>query len=299
MQNKLDLNLAITLCEVIDAGSVSAAAINLKKNISAVSSDLNKLRKHYGDTLFFRQGNGMMPTALSLELYKIYRPALNLFDEAENIKSNNLPNHIQKLRISTVPLIGLFLMDKFLDSPDFCNKTNWDLLSIYQDSNLRIERLRRKQIDIDIGTELPNDSSLISYPVFYSGMTMLCSKDHPRIKEPVTIELFQQESPLGFIYLEEKLGKEIPNVLHSSGELWVRSFRSSSIVSILLQIAKRDFATMMPSALAPWVCETFGLREVEYNFSVKQTTAYYAYIHRSEKNNPLLREAIDFLSELR
>ncbi|MGL5389642.1 MAG: LysR family transcriptional regulator [Serratia sp. (in: enterobacteria)] len=299
MQTKLDLNLARILCEVIDAGSVSAAAINLKTSISAVSIALNKLRKHHNNTLFFRQGNGMMPTALALELYKLYRPALNLFDDADKLQGDDLiPSPMQKVRIATIPLFDLLLVDKFLDSPELCNGSGWDVLSISQDPDVRIERLRRKQIDLDIGSALPNDRSLLSYPVLHSGMTMICSKQHPRIKKSVTLEQFRQESLLGYIYSEEKLGVEIPSIQHNDETLLFRKFRSSSIITILLQVAKRELIVMMPSKLAPWVCERFDLRTVEHNFPVKHTVAYYAHIHRSEKNNALLQKIVNYLSEL-
>lgn len=299
MQSKLDLNLARILCEVIDAGSVSAAAMNLQTSISAVSTALNKLRKHHNNTLFFRQGNGMMPTALALELYKLYRPALNLFDEADKLQGDALlPDHMQKIRIATLPLLDLLLVDKFLDNPDFCDGTGWDVLTISQDPAVRIERLRRKQVDIDIGVALPDDKAVLSYPIFYGGMTMVCAKNHSSIKEPVTFEQFRQDTLLGFIYLEEKLGKEMPGLKYNDEDFLFRKFRSSSIVTILLQVAKRDMITMIPSALAPWVCERFGLRVIEHDFPVKHRTGYYAHIHRSKKNNTLLLKIIKSLSEL-
>lgn len=299
MQTKLDLNLARIHCEIIDAGSVSAAAINLKTSISAVSIALNKLRKHHNNTLFFRQGNGMMPTALALELYKLYRPALSLFDEADKLQDNALqPEHMQKLRIATIPLLDLFLVDKFLDSPTFCNGVGWDVLSTYQDQTTRIERLRRKQIDLDIGTSQLNDSSLLCYPIFYGGMTIVCSKNHPRIKETVTLAQYRQESLLGLISSEEKLGKELPAIQANDDDILFRKFRSSSIITILLQTEKRDLVTIIPSALAPWVCERFGLRVVEYDFPIKHAVGFFTHIHRSEKNNILLRKIINFLSEL-
>lgn len=299
MQSKLDLNLARILCEVIDAGSVSAAAMNLQTSISAVSTALNKLRKHHNNTLFFRQGNGMMPTALALELYKLYRPALNLFDEADKLQGDALlPNPMQKMRIATIPLLDLILVDKFLDYPEFCNGAGWDVLSISQDQNFRIERLRKKQIDLDIGTALPNDRSLLCYPILHSGMTMICSKQHPRIKESVTQEQFRQEALLGYIFSVEKFGIEIPTVQHDDETLLFRNFRTSSIITLLLQVAKRELVVMVPSALAPWVCERFDVRMAEHNFPIKHTVTYYAHIHRSEKNNVLLQRIINYLSEL-
>lgn len=86
MRNKVDLNLARALCEVIDTGSISAAAIRLQTNPSTISTNLAKLRKIYNEPLFFRGKERMAPTSLALELYKRYRPALALFEEADELK---------------------------------------------------------------------------------------------------------------------------------------------------------------------------------------------------------------------
>ncbi|QBH97639.1 LysR family transcriptional regulator [Limnobaculum zhutongyuii] len=175
MQSTLDLNLARILCEIIDTGSVSAAAGSLKTNISTISTGLNKLRKHHNNILLFRQGNGMQPTALALELYKYYRPALSLFDEADKFQNSILQlTSPSKLRIVTLPLLDLLLSDKFFDDPEFCERSSWDIFSMPRGPSTRIEHLRRKQVDIDIGMVLPKDGSLLSYQLFHTGWAIVC-----------------------------------------------------------------------------------------------------------------------------
>ncbi|MBK5143068.1 LysR family transcriptional regulator [Budviciaceae bacterium BWR-B9] len=299
MQSKLDLNLARILCEIIDTGSVSAAAESLKSNISTISTGLNKLRKHHNNILLFRQGNGMQPTALALELYNFYRPALNLFDEADKHKGDTSQLAAPpKLRIATIPLLDLLLVDKFLDDPDFCGGSSWDIFSIPQDPTTRIERLRRKQIDIDIGYNLPKDSSLLSYPLNYGNLVMVCKKDHPRINQRITLEQYKQESPLGLISPDEKFGKEIPIFQHADSSILFKQFRSSSIVTVLVQVSTKELIAFIPAVLAPWVCQKFNLRTIEYDFLINETILFYAHIHRSEKHNVMLKKIIAFLSDL-
>ncbi|WP_140920333.1 LysR family transcriptional regulator [Limnobaculum xujianqingii] len=300
MQSKLDLNLARILYEIIDSGSVSAAAESLKMNISAISTGLNKLRSYHNNVLFFRQGNGMQPTALALELYKFYRPALNLLDEADKLKNSTLQVATSpKLRIATIPLLDLFLADKFLDEPSFCDGSNWDIISIPRDPDMRVEHLRRKQIDIDIGVGLPKDKSLLSYLLFDCGWVMVCKKDHPRIKQRITLEQYKQESLLGLISAGEKFGKELPIFQYEDGSLLIKRFRSSSMVTVLLQVSTRELVTVVPTVFAPWACKRFNLRTVEYDFFINDFVAMYAYIHHSEKNNLMLKKIIKFFSDLK
>ncbi|MFV0547706.1 MAG: LysR substrate-binding domain-containing protein [Limnobaculum xujianqingii] len=241
----------------------------------------------------------MKPTALALELYKFYRPALSLFDEASKLNGDKLQLALPtKLRIATIALLDLMLVDKFLDEPDFCNGNSWDILAIPRDPATRIEHLRRKQVDIDIGVALPRDGALISYPLFNSRLVMVCKNDHPRIKQRITLEQYRKESLLGLISADEKFGKEIPIVQHSDNSLLFKQSRSSSMVNILLQVSTRESVTFVPSALAPWICQRFNLRSIEYDFVLNDTVTLYAHLHRAEKNNVMLKKIISFLSNL-
>jgi len=63
MLRRLNLNLLIVFDAVMRTGSVSRAAHNLDISQSAVSHALQKLRQFFGDELFIRSGNGIVPTS--------------------------------------------------------------------------------------------------------------------------------------------------------------------------------------------------------------------------------------------
>jgi DNA-binding transcriptional LysR family regulator len=74
---RIDLNLLAVL-EMIEArGSLTRAAAELNLTQSAVSHALGRLRLHFGDPLFVRQGNAMIPTPLTLSLIGPIRGALH------------------------------------------------------------------------------------------------------------------------------------------------------------------------------------------------------------------------------
>jgi DNA-binding transcriptional LysR family regulator len=64
----LDLNLLRVLDAMFTHGSVSGAARALGLTQPGVSLALRRLRDHFGDELFFRQGPTMLPTALAQNL---------------------------------------------------------------------------------------------------------------------------------------------------------------------------------------------------------------------------------------
>ncbi len=63
--SRLDLNLFRVLDAVYAQGGISAAARHLHLSQSAVSHALARLRQQWGDELFVRHGNAMVPTELT------------------------------------------------------------------------------------------------------------------------------------------------------------------------------------------------------------------------------------------
>jgi DNA-binding transcriptional LysR family regulator len=81
---RIDLNLLAVL-EMIEArGSLTGAAAELNLTQSAVSHALRRLRLLFGDPLFTRQGNAMIPTPLTLSVVGPLRGALRTMDRAVN-----------------------------------------------------------------------------------------------------------------------------------------------------------------------------------------------------------------------
>ena len=78
----VDLNLLVTLVEVLDAGSVKAAARRLAVTPSAVSHALSRLRRVVEDPLLVRTSDGMRATDRAVALVEASRPALEQLQRA-------------------------------------------------------------------------------------------------------------------------------------------------------------------------------------------------------------------------
>ena len=74
---KIDLNLFIVFEAIYCEGNISKAASALNLSQPAVSHSLAKLRAHFDDKLFIRQGNQMKPTALAKNVIGDVREALH------------------------------------------------------------------------------------------------------------------------------------------------------------------------------------------------------------------------------
>lgn len=82
--NRLDLNLLHVFDTIYREGSLTRAARALHLTQPAVSHSLARLRDHFDDPLFTRQGNQMVPTPLARRFLESMRPGLNQVQSAVN-----------------------------------------------------------------------------------------------------------------------------------------------------------------------------------------------------------------------
>ncbi len=82
--NRLDLNLLHVFDTIYREGSLTRAARALHLTQPAVSHSLSRLRDHFDDPLFTRQGNEMVPTPLARRFLESMRPGLTQIQGAVN-----------------------------------------------------------------------------------------------------------------------------------------------------------------------------------------------------------------------
>ena len=82
--NRPDLNLLHVFDTIYREGSLTRAAKALHLTQPAISHSLARLRDHFNDPLFTRQGNQMVPTPLARRFLESMRPGLNQIQSAVN-----------------------------------------------------------------------------------------------------------------------------------------------------------------------------------------------------------------------
>lgn len=78
----MDLNLLRLFAVIYEEGSLSAAAQRLHLTQPTVSHSCNKLRRHYGDPLFIRNGRGVTPSTFADSLYQSIAEHLTAMENA-------------------------------------------------------------------------------------------------------------------------------------------------------------------------------------------------------------------------
>lgn len=80
--SRFDLNLLAVFEAIYSRGGVTQAARHLNLSQSAISHALGRLRQAFGDELFVRMGNGLVPTALSRSIIDPVRDVVREFEVA-------------------------------------------------------------------------------------------------------------------------------------------------------------------------------------------------------------------------
>ncbi|MDX6022290.1 LysR family transcriptional regulator [Scandinavium sp. V105_16] len=292
---KLDLNL-ITLFELVYRHkSVAKAADVMDVTASAVSQGLNRLRAHFDDPLFVRNGSRLESTAFA---ENVHRSIADSFEDVLTQLQSLSPTVAQsQLNIICPPYLSLFIFKplvrivaeispqcKILHTPD-------DNLEETTDKALTF-----RKADIIFDLQPHNMHSRISHLLYNEELVFIRAKNHPRIS--------------GFAP-SDQLSKEQFTVLNSNkfsvanvqDEINARinavrdiRFRSGSTFSIIAMVSASDTIGVVSRNLAEMFSDTFDIGIVETDISIPAVPVYMVYNKFSLKN-PLMKNIVDRMVE--
>lgn len=298
MSQQLDLNLIRVLCAVVEAGTVTQAALRLDMGISVISYGLSKLRHYYNDPIVIRTGNGMEPTVTALELYNSFKPALEMLTQTEQRPQNQeLQVKKKAIRIRCNSMFEWRLTHELLnDKTTTVRLPSLDFLYYAANISTRLELLRKRQTDIDIGFALEDDSSILKYPLHMQDTVLLCRKDHPRLQNQVTMEQLRAENLLTWAPPHESIVREMYYIAFEGYQSMHRPYRSSSMVNLMLNVQYSDAVIFSPLAFSDFCCTMLSLRPVACPFLTSQHYNTFIHIHKSQKDSPEIQRIINQLS---
>ena len=188
---KVDLNLFVVFEAIYCEGNLTKAGSALNLSQPAVSHLLSKLRDHFDDPLFVRQGNEMRPTAVANNVVADVREALHQlqvclaqsrqFEPSVSRKSFNISLH-GALEASYLPP----LMQRIKKEAPL----------IHLQSSRRVNRsdlenkLASGDIDLAIDTLLPVSDNISHCKLGQSELVVVARKDHPDIQSTLDLDMY-------------------------------------------------------------------------------------------------------------
>ncbi len=187
---KVDLNLFIVFEAIYCEGNISKAAAGLNLSQPAVSHALAKLRAHYDDKLFIRQGNQMRPTALTKNVIVEVREALQkleisliqsrAFEPQSSKKQCAISLHSSLEAYYLPPLVKQLSVE----APQLSLATNRT-----KRSDLEL-KLASGDIDLAIDILLPVSENILHTQLETDQLVVVARKDHPALNSKMTLESY-------------------------------------------------------------------------------------------------------------
>jgi DNA-binding transcriptional LysR family regulator len=188
----MDMRLLAVFDEIYKTRSVSRAGENLGLAQTSVSLALGRLRRQFNDPLFVRTAGGMVPTPHASTLVEPLRQALELLRVATQQQvvfdpgSSSRTFHIAMTDISHLELLPLLVNKIGKAAPD----VRIDVLRITPETPKLLES---GEADLAVGFMPELEAGFYQQKLFDQGFACAMRRDHPRIAQRLTENLFRKE----------------------------------------------------------------------------------------------------------
>lgn len=279
----LDLNLFVVFNALLTHRNVSRAARDLGRSQSAISHALGRLRAYFGDELFVKTQDGVLPTERALEL----SDAVGAFvAHADRALLRAVPFH-PKTACRQINL-GLWdtgelttlvpLLDALrLEAPD---------CTIYSRSytgEALEQALASGTLDLVLSPPLILSANILQQKLYNHRFVVIVARDCP-LKGPITAQQYSKQKEIMAIpspAMKPRLA-EAMEAVGITRNVAVTTHHSLIVPHVVG--SSSEFIALVPYRVAHAYMETFGLKILETAFHIPPVPICQ-YFHRRVKND--------------
>lgn len=290
---KFDLNLLVIFECIYQHLSISKAAETLYITPSAVSQSLQRLRNQLNDPLFIRSGKGITPTTVGVNLHHHLEQNLNQLEQTINIM------HGSTLKKNFVVYSPQILTTENLLGPLklLMREHNYEieLHDMLLSADSAEDLLAYRKADLIFSMAPVSNRSMICVPYASYSVLLVCSQDHPRMKEVATMEELQQEKFTIFLSDEPgvKTYQSMAEKVHAEKTI---GFRCDSVFTIISMISASHLIGYVPEILFDKYSEVLRLKKITAPFTLPSLDIFMIY-NRSALNSTAFAKFINEVTE--
>jgi len=203
----IDLNLLVAFNALMNERNVTRAATQVGVSQPAMSAALSRLRKFFGDPLFLRSADGLLPTARARDLSEPISKALLQIESTLVKKPQFVPENASltfKLGLSDYP--AFVLLPALLQLLE--KKAPGVSLNVhaFSDRDHAVDLLDAGAIDAAIGVPPTHvDGRILTLPVLRDEFVTIVANDHPAARRGMSMKNYLElqhalVSPEGELY---------------------------------------------------------------------------------------------------
>lgn len=290
---KFDLNLLVIFECIYQHLSISKAAETLYITPSAVSQSLQRLRNQLNDPLFIRSGKGITPTTVGVNLHHHLEQNLNQLEQTINIM------HGSTLKKNFVVYSPQILTTENLLGPLklLMREHNYEieLHDMLLSADSAEDLLAYRKADLIFSMAPVSNRSMICVPYASYSVLLVCSQDHPRMKEVATMEELQEEKFTIFLSDEPgvKTYQSMAEKVHAEKTI---GFRCDSVFTIISMISASHLIGYVPEILFDKYSEVLRLKKITALFTLPSLDIFMIY-NRSALNSTAFAKFINEVTE--
>lgn len=289
--NNIDIKVLRAVYVTITSGSVTKASEILNVSPGSISYLLNKARRATGSALFFRTRSGMKPDNIAKELGNRYQRFTQ--EVLPDKRVSNLEH--RELTVSTYALVEM-MIGSGIENLAVHRKINF--ITLPSQDEQRQQMLRNREVDIDIGTRLPADSSIIQSSLFSSGIKIVAGKNNTHIKDGFDINDWLAAKHVIWsrgmhLFCDNH---EHANRFHDYLDRRNVSCVASNTSNMIFMAAYTDHVVMMPEVITRYLEDKLPIRIFSPPEELDMQYQCFVNYHRSMANDP---QIVLFLNSLR
>lgn len=277
-----DLNLIPIFVAIYEEKNLSKAAARLDISQPAVSKALARLRDIYDEPLFHRSTSGVEPTSFATDIYPAMLAALKNFNSTLSASSRFDPKvsnrifSIACLSVASYELVPQLMNQIRQQAPNIALEVH-PLFTKDYESDLRLQRY---DLIIDLP---PRGRTVLKTEVIFSERLMVvCSAEHPRIKESCSVEQFlaEEHAVVSRWQARDSLltGEDIEDLARRN-----IVYRAAGAMEMLPVINNSEIIGTLPQSTIEHFSKTYDLKALPLPFS-DSIHDLYAIWHSSRTN---------------
>ncbi|CUJ19960.1 Symbiotic regulator homolog 1 [Achromobacter xylosoxidans] len=288
----VDLNLLILFQHLLEDRNLSAVARRLDLSQPAVSNALRRLRLAFGDELFVRTAQGMLPTPRAQRLSGPVSEALAMLSQAlQDQEAFDAATSTRRFRVAMTDVGEIHFMPRLMEvCVQVAPQVRIDSVRV-QGPDLPRE-MEAGRVDLAIGAFDEMGAGTLQRMLFRQGYATLFRQAHPTAHPGMGLKAFRAERHL--IVSRAAPYGQVNQSMERAGVPLAEHFSVPHFSAVPYIVSATDLLATVPEKLAASAAQPFGLRYMTPPVKVPalQTNMYWQRRYDRDGGNQWLRALI-------
>jgi DNA-binding transcriptional LysR family regulator len=288
----VDLNLLILFQHLLEDRNLSAVARRLDLSQPAVSNALRRLRLAFGDELFVRTAQGMLPTPRAQRLSGPVSEALAMLSQAlQDQDAFDAATSTRRFRVAMTDVGEIHFMPRLMEvCVQVAPQVRIDSVRV-QGPDLPRE-MEAGRVDLAIGAFDEMGAGTLQRMLFRQGYATLFRQAHPSAHQGMGLKAFRAERHL--IVSRAAPYGQVNQSMERAGVPLAEHFSVPHFSAVPYIVSATDLLATVPEKLAASAAQPFGLRYMTPPVKVPalQTNMYWQRRYHRDGGNQWLRALI-------